>query len=86
MEHGSVGEDHPHPRLGKYDLLSVLARLNLSLIPLTLQIRVEGVIEVAEASSVKLSQEELDEIRYVISSAKIVGGRYNAHAELSLAR
>lgn len=54
--------------------------------PFTPQTRVEGIIEAAGASNVKLSQEELNEIREVINGAKIVGGRYNAHAEGALAK
>lgn len=50
------------------------------------QTRVEGVIEAAGASNVKLSQEELEEVREVINGTKIIGGRYNSHLEGALAR
>lgn len=46
--------------------------------------RVEGVKECIEALKVKLSDAEVQEIREVVNSADIVGGRYNDHMAGSL--
>jgi hypothetical protein len=81
-----VGEDHSHSWLGAFKPFSPFICLKCLLTDRFHQTRVEGIIEAAEASNVKLSQEELDEIREVINSARIVGGRYNAHAEGALAK
>ncbi|KAI5480171.1 pyridoxine 4-dehydrogenase [Pseudohyphozyma bogoriensis] len=55
------------------------------LIPIPGSTRVAGVKESVSAASVILTSDELAEIRRVVDGAKIVGGRYTAQAESSLA-
>jgi hypothetical protein len=50
------------------------------------QTRPEGVAESLGGAEVQLSSEDLEQIRKIVNSADVMGGRYNAHAQASLNR
>ncbi|KAM0748831.1 aldo/keto reductase [Meredithblackwellia eburnea MCA 4105] len=54
------------------------------IVPIPGSTRVEGVKESISAGNITLTSEELKEIRDVVDSANIIGGRYHAHAAHSL--